>query len=158
MSIAALLMVVHYSGMGVVTKVKHRHRKAIFPKIVIHFEAICVFAWTCGYAASRSIFPCQDGFWRPFSAHVCNHVEYTEELESVETSLEGVPQYPVFCVQARRAREGAVLGDAYLSVALYFLIYLELFCYPKQDDSRIFDVTNWVNFEGKYLSVFHLFV
>ena len=55
--------------------------------------------------------------------HGCNHVEYTEEEEAVETRLKGFPQYPFVYVQALRAWEGAVLGDAYFIVVFLFLVY-----------------------------------
>ena len=56
--------------------------------------------------------------------HGCNHVEYTEEEEAVETRLKGFPQYPFVYVQALRAWEGAVLGDASFSIPLPFLVHL----------------------------------
>ena len=53
----ASLMVVYSSGAGVVPKFIHRHKKASFTTIEMHVDMICVFAWMCWYAASRSVFP-----------------------------------------------------------------------------------------------------
>ena len=50
-------MVVYYAGAGVVSKGRHRQRKANFTIIVMHGAAICEFAWKCRYAESRSVFP-----------------------------------------------------------------------------------------------------
>ena len=57
MSIYVSLMVVYFSGTGVVPKGKHRHRKSSFPTITVHVVIICVFALTPWYAASRYVFP-----------------------------------------------------------------------------------------------------
>ena len=53
----ASLMVVYSSGAGVVTNGRLRQRKASFPTITMHVDAICVFVWTRQYASSRSVFP-----------------------------------------------------------------------------------------------------
>ena len=37
-------------------------------------------------------FPDQDAFICPFDSYDCNHVEYSEEAESIEAWLEGVFQ------------------------------------------------------------------
>ena len=66
MYIAYSLMVVYCVVEGVVPKTRHRQRKDSFTTIGMHVEAICVFAWTCWYAASRSVFPIR----MPFEGHL----------------------------------------------------------------------------------------
>ena len=51
------MMVVYYSCVGVVPKVRLRQRNAGFYTIGIHVDVIFAFAWTRRYAASRSVFP-----------------------------------------------------------------------------------------------------
>ena len=60
--ITVALVVVYSSGAGVVPKGKHMNRKANLPTIAMHVDDICVFAWMCRYAASRSIFPIRMSF------------------------------------------------------------------------------------------------
>ena len=50
-------------------------------------------------------------------------MEYPKEAESIETLLEDVPQYLVVYRQARRAWEGAILGDNYFNESLSFIVY-----------------------------------
>ena len=107
---------------------------------------------------NRGLFPYHDAFWRPFDAHGCNHVEWTEESEATETHLESVTQYLVVQGYNWRAREESVVGDTYFSVAFYFLIYREFFWYPKRDNPHVFDVIDWVNCEGKRRSALQFFV
>ena len=53
--------------------------------------------------------------------------------------------------------EGDVMGEIYFCVVLNFLISWELSGYTKWDDSRVFDVADWVNSEGQNPSLFHRF-
>ena len=55
-SISASLMVVYYSGAGVVPKGKNRHRQASIPTIAMNVDSICAFAWIRRYTSLRSIF------------------------------------------------------------------------------------------------------
>ena len=50
-------------------------------------------------------------------------MEYPKEAESIETLLEDVPQYLVVYRQARRAWEGAIVGDNYFNESLSFIVY-----------------------------------
>ena len=56
-SIAASLMVVYYSGTGVVPKGIHSQIMASFTTIAMHVNATCAFMWTRRYAAPRSVSP-----------------------------------------------------------------------------------------------------
>ena len=61
-SIDASLMVVYSDGEGVVPKGKHSHRKASFPTIAVHVEAIYAFVRMCRYSVSISVFPIRINF------------------------------------------------------------------------------------------------
>ena len=56
-SIAALLIFVHYDGVGVVPKGNRRQRKASLSIIAMQVDVVVVFAWIWPLAASRFVFP-----------------------------------------------------------------------------------------------------
>ena len=51
------MMVVYYSGAGVVPNGRSRQIKDSFTRIMMHVATICAFACTCRYAVSRYVFP-----------------------------------------------------------------------------------------------------
>ena len=54
----------------------------------------------CKITHQQDIFFNQYAFKRPFEAHGCNHVEYSDKAESIETRLLGVSKYLVVYGQA----------------------------------------------------------
>ena len=65
-------MAVYSDDVGVVPKGRRSKRKASFTTIAMHVDAICAFAWTHRYAASRSVLPLRMRFE--------GHLMHTDEI------------------------------------------------------------------------------